>query len=27
MAWEVEVTDQFTQWWSTLSNDQREAVT
>ncbi len=27
MVWEVEVTDQFTQWWSTLSNDQREAVT
>ena len=27
MVWEVEVSDQFTQWWSTLSNDQREAVT
>ena len=27
LVWDVEVTDQFTQWWSTLSDDQREAVT
>ncbi len=27
MVWDVEVTDQFTQWWSMLSDDQREAVT
>lgn len=26
-AWEVEVTDQFTDWWSTLTDAQREAVT
>ena len=25
--WEVEVTDQFVDWWSTLSEAQREAVT
>ena len=25
--WEVEVTDQFIEWWSTLSDAQREAVT
>lgn len=25
--WEVEVTDQFVEWWSTLSDTQREAVT
>ncbi|MFM2071708.1 MAG: hypothetical protein RLZZ623_1971 [Actinomycetota bacterium] len=25
--WEVEVTDQFIDWWSTLSAAQREAVT
>ena len=25
--WEIEVTDQFVEWWSTLSDDQREAVT
>ena len=26
-VWEVEVTDQFIDWWSTLSDAQREAVT
>ena len=26
-VWEVEVTDQFDEWWSTLTDDQREAVT
>jgi hypothetical protein len=26
-VWEVEVTDQFIDWWSTLSAAQREAVT
>jgi hypothetical protein len=26
-VWEVEVTDQFVEWWSTLSEAQREAVT
>jgi hypothetical protein len=26
-VWEVEVTDQFIEWWSTLSDAQREAVT
>ena len=25
--WEIEVTDQFDEWWSTLTDDQREAVT
>lgn len=25
--WEVEVTDQFIEWWSTLSDAQRESVT
>ncbi len=25
--WDVEVTDQFVEWWSTLTDDQREAVT
>ena len=24
---EIEVTDQFGEWWSTLTDDQREAVT
>jgi hypothetical protein len=26
-VWEVEVTDQFIEWWSTLSDAQRAAVT
>jgi len=26
-VWDVEVTDQFVEWWSTLTDDQREAVT
>jgi hypothetical protein len=26
-VWEVEVTDQFIEWWSMLSDVQREAVT
>ena len=26
-VWEIEVTDQFDAWWSTLTDDQREAVT
>jgi len=26
-VWEIEVTDQFDEWWSTLTDDQREAVT
>jgi hypothetical protein len=26
-VWEVEVTEQFFDWWSTLSDAQREAVT
>ena len=26
-VWEIEVTDQFVEWWSTLSGPQREAVT
>ncbi len=26
-VWEVEVTDQFIDWWSTLTDAQREAVT
>ncbi len=26
-VWEVEVTDQFVDWWSALTDDQREAVT
>ena len=25
--WEIEVTDQFDEWWSTLTDDQRQAVT
>jgi len=25
--WEVEVTDQFVEWWEALSVDQRESVT
>jgi hypothetical protein len=25
-AWEVEITDQFTAWWSTLTDDQRVAL-
>ena len=25
--WEIEVTGQFDEWWSTLTDDQREAVT
>ena len=25
MAWEVEFTDQFEEWWSDLSEDQQEA--
>ena len=27
MVWEVEVTDQFRDWWVTLSVDQRVALT
>jgi hypothetical protein len=27
VVWEVEVTDEFVAWWSTLSDAQREAVT
>ena len=27
MTWEVEVTDQFREWWQGLSADQRESVT
>ena len=26
-AWEVEVTDQFREWWDRLTADQRESVT
>lgn len=26
MVWEVEVTDQFIDWWETLADAQREAV-
>jgi hypothetical protein len=26
-VWEIEITDQFVEWWSTLTDDQREAVT
>lgn len=26
-VWEVEVTDQFIEWWETLADAQREAVT
>ena len=26
-AWEVEVTDQFLDWWTTLTDEQREALT
>ena len=26
MAWEVEYTDQFGQWWQTLSEGQQDAV-
>jgi hypothetical protein len=26
-VWEIEVTDQFDEWWSTLTDEQREAVT
>ena len=25
-VWEVEITDQFTAWWSTLTDDQRVAL-
>lgn len=27
MVWEVEVTDEFVDWWSTLTAEQQEAVT
>lgn len=27
MVWEVEVTDEFVDWWSTLTIEQQEAVT
>ncbi|HET9077184.1 MAG TPA: type II toxin-antitoxin system RelE/ParE family toxin [Acidimicrobiales bacterium] len=27
MAWEVEVTDQFREWWDGLTADQQESVT
>lgn len=27
MAWEVEVTDQFREWWDGLTVDQQESVT
>jgi hypothetical protein len=27
VTWEVEVTDQFVEWWRGLSSDQRESVT
>ena len=27
MAWEVEVTDQFQEWWHTLDEEQQDAVT
>ncbi|HAS09814.1 MAG TPA: diaminopimelate decarboxylase [Acidimicrobiaceae bacterium] len=27
MVWEVEVTDQFVEWWQNLSVDQQESVT
>ena len=26
-VWEVEVSDQFGEWWSALTDDQREALT
>jgi hypothetical protein len=26
-VWEVEVTDQFTEWWDGLSQDQQQSVT
>jgi hypothetical protein len=26
-VWEVEVTDQFADWWRSLASDQQEAVT
>ena len=26
MVWEVEVTDQFVEWWTALSPDQQESV-
>jgi hypothetical protein len=26
-VWEVEVTDEFVEWWSTLTIEQQEAVT
>jgi hypothetical protein len=26
MAWEVEVTDQFKEWWQTLDEEQQDAV-
>ncbi len=26
-VWDVEVTDEFVEWWSTLTDDQREALT
>lgn len=26
-VWEVEVTDEFVDWWSTLTIEQQEAVT
>jgi hypothetical protein len=27
MVWEVEVTDEFVSWWSTLTIEQQKAVT
>jgi hypothetical protein len=27
VEWDIEVTDQFVEWWSTLSAAQRESVT
>lgn len=27
VVWEVEVTDEFSQWWDTLTEDQQEAAT
>ena len=26
-VWEVEVTDQFKDWWSTLADEQQRAIT
>jgi hypothetical protein len=27
MAWEVEYTDQFREWWDNLAEEEQEAVT